>query len=243
MHRFRKFLDAAGERGWPSMIGTSVFVLLSILEHVWNHNVASYVFVVLAAILFCWGAYAAWSDADKQVEELKEKLLDRVPRVQGEIVLGYLEIGKRYKRDRLLIYERDCVATFYLRVVNHSDQDAWMVLPPVLKMTINGRDYSGEYVAPMSNTLSVNDSELKGDRRINDILQFGIGGIGMGVFQKPRLHPGWLMFNIPDSQVHLDGNKPIVGAVSITLKDTLGGNHRISNPEITFRLNKVGIAA
>ena len=63
----------------------------------------------------------------------------------------------------------------------------------------------------------------------------------MGVFQKPRLHPGWLMFNLPDSQVRLDGQEHVAGVVSIALKDTLGGIHPISSlsPEIEFRLNKI----
>jgi hypothetical protein len=103
----------------------------------------------------------------------QEELADRYPRLKGEIVLGYLDIGKRCEKDRLLIYEGDCIATFYLRVVNHSNQDAFIALPPALKLTINGRDYAGDYVAPASNTLTVNDSELKGDRQVNDFFGFG----------------------------------------------------------------------
>jgi hypothetical protein len=240
MARSLDFIKAAGERGWPSVSGTFIFVSVSILEHFWDHTVASYVFIVLAAAIFSWGAFAAWSSADKQVKKLEEQLADRVPRVKGEIVLGYLEIGKRYEKDRLLMYDGDCVATFYLRVVNHSDQDAWMVLPPTLKLTINRREYASEYVIPTPYALIINDSELKGDRRILDLFGFSVGGMN-GVFQKPRLHHGWLMFNIPDSQVHLDGKNHISGAVSINFKDTLGGIHPIGSPEITLRLNKIGM--
>jgi hypothetical protein len=49
------------------------------------------------------------------------------------------------------------------------------------------------------------------------------------------------MFNLPDSQVRLDGQEHVAGVVSIALKDTLGGIHPISSlsPEIEFRLNKI----
>jgi hypothetical protein len=200
-----------------------------------------------AALSFIVASRLAWDqqrharlEVERQLRMAQEELADRYPRLKGEIVLGYLDIGKRYEKDCLLIYEGDCVATFYLRVVNHSNQDAFIALPPALKLTINGRDYVVDYVTPASNTLTVNDSELKGDRHINDFFGFGTL-LGMGVFQKPRLHPGWLMFNLPDSQVYFDGQEHVAGLVSIALKDTLGGIHPISSlsPEIEFRLNKI----
>lgn len=166
MRRLREFIRAAGERGWPSLVGTCVFVLVSILEHFWDHTVASYIFIVLAAAVFCWGAYAAWSDADKQVKEMAELLADRYPRLQGEIVLACLDVGKRWDNGQWIDSPAGSVVTFYVRVVNHSTQDAWMVLPPGLRLTIDGTDYVGNYVVPGAHVLSANDPELKGDRRI-----------------------------------------------------------------------------
>lgn len=204
---------------------------------------------VAAAVSFFFAAYSAWSEqhkarleAERQLRAAKEELSEQYPRLQGEIVLGYLDIGKRYETDRLFDCPGDCIVTFYLRVVNHSSQDAWPVLPPMLKLTIEGREYLSEYVllSPTHQTLWANDIQLK-ERRIYDLFSFGIGNLGLGVFQKPRLHPGWLLFNLPDSQIHLDGKNQLKGSVSITLKDTLGGVHPISIPEIELRLNKISI--
>jgi hypothetical protein len=177
-------------------------------------------------------------------KQLEEELADRYPRLKGEITLGYLDTGKRYEKNRVIVSEGCSLAAFYLRVVNHSAQDACAVPPPTLKLTINGREYPGESVVAQSNTIKVVDPDLKGSGPINDLLLSYAVGEGRGVFQKPRLHLGWLVFNLPDSQVHLDGNERISGTATITIKDTLGGIHPF-NPEtatMQFRLNRIEIS-
>jgi hypothetical protein len=179
-------------------------------------------------------------EVEKYLRDAQEELADRLPMLKGEIALAYLDIGKYYHINRMMMdYEEYCVATIYLHVVNHSNQDAFVVLPPILKLEISGREYTGDYVNPTPNALRVNDSTPKGDGCIYDLFGFGTVA-GSGVFQKPRLHHGWLMFNIPGSQVHLGSMEHIAGSVSITLKDTLGGSHLIDIPQIEFRLNKIG---
>jgi len=221
------------------VMGTLIFVGASILEHLWDKNLASYVFLFLAAAVFCWGAYAAWDDADKKIKELKEKLSDRYPRLVGEIVLGYLDFGKQCDKGRWVDSASGAVATFYVKIVNHSTQDAWLMSGPGLRMTIGGTEYVGTYTTPSPQALSVNDTELKGDRRISDLFSFGIGGMA-GVLQKPRLHPGWLMFNLEGLKDQLESNPDVIGSATITLGDTLGGVHAMNAPDLHFRLNRIG---
>lgn len=237
---------------WEARFGTTFAVILAVAQYLclaigdpdktpkWVKEFPPYLWLAVGAVLLFWACYGAWDEQHEGRLNAEEELADRYPRLKGEISLGYLDIGKHYEKDRLFVYDGSCIATFYLHVINHSKQDGFIILPPVLKLTINGREYPGDYVNPMPNVLRVNDSELKGDGSIYDLFGFGTL-LGSGVFQKPRLHPGWLMFNIPDSQVHLGGSDLVVGAVSITLRDTLGGFHRISIPEINFRLNKIGV--
>src|SRR5271166_2929807 len=69
-----------------------------------------------AAFSFVIASRLAWDqqrharlEVEAQLRAAKEELADRYPNLKGEIALGYLDIGKRYEKDRLLIYEGGCV--------------------------------------------------------------------------------------------------------------------------------------
>lgn len=234
------FIKAAGGKGWPSMVGTATFIAVSILEHFWNHEVAAYAFVVIASATFCWGAFAAWSDSNKRVKELEEKVADRYPRLVGSIERGYLDIGKQCVNGQWVESSTGCVATFYVKVANHSQQDAWIALPPDFKITLDGADYVGRYAQLSSSALYVHDSELKGDRRIFDMFGFSVGG-ALGVFQKPRLHFGWVVFNLEGSRNELASKKEVIGSATMTLRDSLGGVHPIKSSVLRFHLDEIGV--
>jgi hypothetical protein len=239
MGRVLQFIKAAGARGWPSVIGTVLFTGISIWEHFQTTGVTSYVFALLAMAIFCWGAYAAWSEADKRAKELEILVADQYPRLQGEILRGYLDTGKRWEDDQWKDSANSAVATFYVEVVNHSAQDAWLSLPPSLRMTIGGTEYSGTRVIPAPYFLHANDPELRGDTRIIDMFAFNIGGMP-GVIQKPHLHMGWLMFNLDGFFTQPDSKPEITGSATITLNDTLDGVHRLSVADLNFHLNDIG---
>jgi hypothetical protein len=64
--RLRDFSVAAGRWGWPSVIGTMFLVAVSLYEHIVGHNLTAYAFVLLAAFVFCLGAFHAWSAENRQ---------------------------------------------------------------------------------------------------------------------------------------------------------------------------------
>lgn len=73
MRRFLAFLAAAGIYGVASVILAAILLVISIYEHARDKNVVSYVFVVIAALVFCVGAFVAWSEENKKYEAEKAK--------------------------------------------------------------------------------------------------------------------------------------------------------------------------
>lgn len=203
---------------------------------------------IASALSFVIASRLAWDqqrggrlEAETQLREVREELADRYPRLKGELKLGYLNLGAHCYKGLLYNSHGPCVLTLYLEIVNHSKEIAIPHLPPSLSVRINGREYPGEYVIPEANRLRVNDSNLKGDCTILDLFSFSMGGLGQGVLQKGYLRGGWLMFNLPeDSQDQLDGYPNIAGDVTVTIKDTLGGEHTIGRHSLEFGLNKIG---
>lgn len=179
-------------------------------------------------------------EAENRLQIAKEELADRYPRLKGEIKLAYLDLGANCYKGSIYHSHGPCVLTLYMHLVNHSKENAIPHLPPSLKLRINGRDYPGEYVIPETNRLRMNDSNLKGDSTIVDLFSISMGMMGRGVFQKGFLQGGWLMFNLAeDSQNHLERHPNISGDITVTIKDTLGGEHTISRSSIEFGLNKM----
>ena len=133
-----------------------------------------------------------------------------------------------------------CTVTFYLNAVNRSDQEAWIVLPPTISLTMNGKRYQATYNnQPENRLLIVDDDELKGDRRVTDLLSFCIG-VDRGIMRKPRLHIGWLVFTVEGTDnIQLGAQTDVAGSVEIILKDTLGKQHSIKNEDINFKLNRL----
>jgi hypothetical protein len=73
MRRFLAFLAAAGVYGVASVILAAILLVISIYEHARDKNVVSYVFVVIAALVFCVGAFVAWLEENKKYEAEKAK--------------------------------------------------------------------------------------------------------------------------------------------------------------------------
>ncbi len=73
MRRFLAFIAAAGNYGVASVVIAAVLLTISIYEHTRDKNVVSYVFVVIAALVFCIGAFIAWSEENKKYEAEKAK--------------------------------------------------------------------------------------------------------------------------------------------------------------------------
>jgi hypothetical protein len=62
------------------VIATAIFVGISIWEHVQGKSAPGYWFVLLAAGLFCWGAFHAWTVENNKFEEFKEEIKQRMER-------------------------------------------------------------------------------------------------------------------------------------------------------------------
>jgi hypothetical protein len=65
------FIKTAGAWGWGSMLGALGFLVLSAVEHTKAHDVSGYIYLLVAVVLFCIGAYLAWkNDYDRLLKEL-----------------------------------------------------------------------------------------------------------------------------------------------------------------------------
>jgi len=73
MRRFLSFLAAAGNYGVVSVAITAVLLTISIIEHTRDKNVVAYWLLFIAALVFCVGAYIAWSEENKKLEAEKAK--------------------------------------------------------------------------------------------------------------------------------------------------------------------------
>jgi len=73
MRRFLAFLAAAGMYGMASVLMAAILLGISIYEHIRDRNVVAYVFVVIAALVFCVGAFAAWSEENNKYQAEKAK--------------------------------------------------------------------------------------------------------------------------------------------------------------------------
>lgn len=73
MRKIIQFIGAAGKWGWPSVLGTVIFIGISLWEHVRDKALASYLFPIVAALVFCAGAFKAWSEENKKYETEKAK--------------------------------------------------------------------------------------------------------------------------------------------------------------------------
>lgn len=247
---------------WEARFGTTFAVILAVGQYCvlafadpqrmpewakWIKDFPPSIWLSVGAIMLFWACYAAWREerteaigVEERRQKLEDELADQYPRLKGEVKLAYLDLGAHCYKGRIYNSHGPGVLTLYMQLVNHGKELAIPHLPPLLKLHVNGRKYPGEYVIPEANRLRINDSELKGDGTILDLFSFSMGGLGQGVFQKGYLRGGWLMFNLPeDCQNKLDGHQSIFGDVTITIKDTLGGEHKISQSAIELRLNKM----
>lgn len=90
MRKVLQFINAAGQWGWPSVLGTAIFIVISIWEHVRDKALASYVFMLLAAVVFCAGAFKAW------LEERKKYEIEKAKHDNPNLELGIVSILTQY---------------------------------------------------------------------------------------------------------------------------------------------------
>lgn len=73
MRRFLGFIAASGLYGVVSVLATTVLLVISIYEHLHEKNVTSYILVIVAALVFCIGAFIAWLRENEKYEKEKAK--------------------------------------------------------------------------------------------------------------------------------------------------------------------------
>lgn len=71
--RFLEFLGMAGREGISSIVIAAILFGVAVYEHVRDHNVAAIGFGVLTVLMFCYGAYCAWSKEHKLFLELQAR--------------------------------------------------------------------------------------------------------------------------------------------------------------------------
>jgi len=238
MRRLREFVKAAGERGWPSMIGTAIFVIAALVEHFRDRNLTSFVFIFLAAAIFCWGAFKAWRDADKEVSRLSQEIASRLPDVDIEVRAGYLDAGKCLNGEKWEDVDRGCSITLYICATNRNEQQAFFHYAPALTCRIYGQEYAGQWRHISPTTLTVNDEVLKGDRRLIDFMDQRYIPDGFTMYKGRPLY-GWVMFYLEwlDKDLLFAKNE-IKATVSLSMRDTLKGVHSSVNT-VSLKVNAV----
>lgn len=73
MRKFLRFVVAAGTWGLLSMIAALALFTIAVVEHIRDKNVTSYVLLVFAALVFCFGSFLAWLEEHKKYEMEKNK--------------------------------------------------------------------------------------------------------------------------------------------------------------------------
>jgi len=88
MTTFGRFIKAAGLLGGGSVVLAILLFLITIIEHIRDHNVEVFYLVLLAAVFFCFGAYQAWHDENRKYlaiasekENIERKYFDERPRL------------------------------------------------------------------------------------------------------------------------------------------------------------------
>ena len=232
MRKFIGFVKAAGEWGWTSVVGTAILVFISILEHVRDHGLEAYLFVLFAAGLFCWGAFKAW-DAERAKRESIEQSA-RKPLIQGSVVASYVDakkylgFGSNAQEDLL----QDSYGSFLVRAVNHSECPAHFMNPPRCQVEVSGRKYEGTFVeCPPHLDLSVDDPDL--DLQEKRLIGFFRNTFSPFPLERGVPHTGWVRFHFKNiGSALLFGRRELPVTMHIEMEDTLGGRHSITGKTI-----------
>jgi len=109
------FLRNSGYRGLAAM-GSGLVSLILLLVGVHGPITPTHIFV-LTAVLFAWGAYAAWAKQhDKLIEEIER---NPKPELRCEIVAGYINPRVTHESSgHVAVGMRDCFIVLALRLRN-----------------------------------------------------------------------------------------------------------------------------
>jgi hypothetical protein len=81
-----EFLQAAGKLGMGSVILSLLSFGVTAWEHINARNVGASVFGFLTILLFCFGAYWAWSEERDRREAIEEKCFDERPKMGLKLI-------------------------------------------------------------------------------------------------------------------------------------------------------------
>lgn len=226
MRRFIEFVKSAGTIGGGSVLLAIALFGVTIGEHVWEKNVAVGWLEWLAMTFFCFGAYQAWNNTDKKLQSEIRKQAGA--RIEGKIVLGYLDIRKDDPRNPAAGFPfmaQGCCVTLYVDVVNHNDSPVrFRAADTMLKAIINGRNFYGRWEHIPAQLLRVDDNRVKSDV----LIDFFDGFYFSNQLQKGDPHLGHIRFLVEDfDQSIARGNKEVNAEVVVTIVDTLSKEHTI----------------
>lgn len=90
MGRFTAFLKGAGTYGGGSVVLAIILFAVAIGEHAKDKNIGVGWLEYLALGFFCFGAYKAWDNTDKRLQESIRQLKAQLPNVVVEIISAYI---------------------------------------------------------------------------------------------------------------------------------------------------------
>jgi len=90
MGRFTAFLKGAGTYGGGSVVLAILLFAVAIGEHVKDKNIGVGWLEWIAIVFFCFGAYKAWDNTDKRLQESTRQLKAHLPNVIVEILSAYI---------------------------------------------------------------------------------------------------------------------------------------------------------
>ena len=225
MRRFLEFVESAGEKGWPSMIGTVIFVLAAVFEHFRDKNLTSFAFIFLAATIFCWGAYAAWSDTDKRLQQ--EMLKHQGARLEGLVKRGYLDMRSLEDRNSSAMMASGCRVTLLVEITNHNHTPARLKPSDTkLQILIESKIYNGEWEHIPTGALLVDDDTVK----VKTVTDFFDGMYYSTAIQQGEPHVGHIRFIVKEfNQEIARGRTQLDAKVIVTITDTLSKSHTIGS--------------
>jgi hypothetical protein len=205
------------------MIGTAIFVLAAVFEHSRDKNLTSFAFIFLAATIFCWGAYAAWSDTDKRLQQEISK--HQGSRLEGSVKRGYLDMRSLEGRGSSVMASGCCV-TLLVEITNHNYTPARLKPSDTkLKMLIEGKSYNGELEHIPAGVLLVDDDTV----RVKAITDFFDGMYYSTAIQQGEPRVGHMRFIVEEfNQEIAKGRTQLDTKATVIIVDTLSKSHTIS---------------
>jgi hypothetical protein len=227
-----EFLASAGPLGISSVGLATVLFVISIMEHTQDKNVPATIFFVLGGLVFCYGAYLAWSHERDRYLEL-EKSIEKAD-LRGQIVRASIDVWT-YKDRTWHSLDSGISVTVLVEAVNHGQVDCWFGKWPTISIRLGDQAYAGSVSEFPAQEMEYNDSIVI-DKRIFWFFQrMNVGNSDMS-YGKPK--GGWIRFWIPEmppgvleSEVH--------ASIQVTLFDSLGAEHLIETKDVVLSRNLV----